>query len=100
MKQERINEHTEKLKPCPFCGGKARVGILFCGWMGIMCTNCYACMLSDRTMNDEYQVKEAVENWNMRNNQYESINKKQSAIYDEINSGVICDMEPREKFCD
>lgn len=30
----------------------------------------------------------------------ESINKKQSAIYDEINSGIICDMEPRKKFCD
>ena len=93
MKEERVHEYTEKLKQCPFCGGKACVGILFCGWMGIMCTNCYACMLSDRTMNDEYQVEEAVENWNMRNDQ-------QSAVYDEINTGIICDMEPREKFCD
>ena len=56
---------TEKLKPCPFCGGEARINIFAHGWNGysVSCSNIYKCRATQEKFNTE---KEAIEAWNTR----------------------------------
>lgn len=49
---------TDKLKPCPFCGGEADTEWHH-GYWGVRCTSCYAEVTADG-MND------AIEAWNTR----------------------------------
>lgn len=48
-------------KPCPFCGGKAKVKLML-GNYGIACTKCLGCIFPDRNQTEE----EAIEAWNRR----------------------------------
>lgn len=50
----------EKLKPCPFCGGEAKVQ-RFPRNYSVYCTECGA-----RTMSFKPTEEEAVEDWNRR----------------------------------
>ena len=49
---------SEELKPCPFCGGKAKLMISVEDW--VLCTICKA---SSDTTSDP---KRAIEKWNKR----------------------------------
>ena len=56
--------NKEELKPCPFCGGKAEIGLNF-GRVGIACVQCAA------NMRSEHICKEAgydglIKAWNRR----------------------------------
>lgn len=55
----RAEEHNRKLlKPCPFCGGEAKIGIGM-GEYWVMCTNCEA-------SSGMSTVNGAIELWNRR----------------------------------
>jgi Lar family restriction alleviation protein len=51
---------TEKLKPCPFCGGEAKIHNTYDGMFQIECTNCFARVFYDRTK------KSVINRWNRR----------------------------------
>ena len=51
----------EQLKPCPFCGGKAKV-ILFMRNYGVACTKC----LGGIVPHHEQTKHEAIKAWNRR----------------------------------
>ena len=51
---------SEKLKPCPFCGGEA---VYDRDWKGVQCRVCNA-----RIANNFQRKKDAVEAWNTRPN--------------------------------
>ena len=53
-----------ELKPCPFCGGKAEIGINF-GRFGIGCTECEANMRSTEVGGD-FENESLIEAWNKR----------------------------------
>ena len=55
------NNTKVKLKPCPFCGGKAKRG-LFMGLSTVVCTNCPACVLP--VPGEKYEDR--VRDWNKR----------------------------------
>lgn len=53
----------QELKPCPFCGGKAKYN-LFCGNVCITCTECMGGVFPTRGNTKE----QAAEDWNRRAN--------------------------------
>ena len=66
----------ERLKPCPFCGGQAKIQkimetdppVHFYDWV-VSCTSCYATMqmAADNYYGREYYTEEeVVEQWNRR----------------------------------
>lgn len=55
-----MSEHEEKLKPCPFCGGKAVTNIDETGKYKVFCTSCIA--KTDTYTNVTY----AIQAWNRR----------------------------------
>ena len=66
----RISDYDEKLKPCPFCGGKATMiqtkdGIRQCM---ILCTHCKGAsggMVIEA--NKEFATNFVIDSWNTRN---------------------------------
>lgn len=50
-----------ELKPCPFCGGKARMEASAQGFIGVAC-RCAVVMFLGR----EYDTRKAAEAWNRR----------------------------------
>ena len=55
-----------ELKPCPFCGGKARLFVN--SGVRVICTKCYAStrIMSDEIEYDSRAVEMVVEVWNRR----------------------------------
>ena len=51
----------DRLKPCPFCGGKTEVSLLL-GNYGVTCTECMGAIFPAKGMTK----KEAIEAWNTR----------------------------------
>ena len=51
------------LKPCPFCGGEAKITLLI-GNYGVGCTKCPGAVFNCRRQTKE----EAIEAWNRRTN--------------------------------
>lgn len=57
-----VSEHEEKLKPCPFCGGRARTGTDGEEGHTVFCTSC-------KVETDSYaDERTAIEIWNRREN--------------------------------
>lgn len=54
---------NEELKPCPFCGGKAKIN-LFLGNYCVTCDSCPGAIFPCRGM----KKKEAIKAWNRRAN--------------------------------
>lgn len=57
-----------KLKPCPFCGGEAKVGRIF-GHETVFCTGCDACILPspyNSFANADNELDESIKMWNKR----------------------------------
>lgn len=52
------------LKPCPFCGAKAEMGLNF-GRFGTGCTECSANMRSSEVCGD-FENESLIESWNTR----------------------------------
>lgn len=60
-----------ELKPCPFCGGSARMHSDYSErnsayYFYIQCQNCYARSKTIKTEMDEKDNEKAVKAWNMR----------------------------------
>ena len=55
----------DKLKPCPFCGGKARVRMYSNSWVDWWLASCPQCHISQTGNGYEYEV-EAIKAWNRR----------------------------------
>lgn len=55
-----------ELKPCPFCGGKARLFVN--GGVRVICSKCYAStrIMSDEIEYDSSAVETVVKAWNRR----------------------------------
>ena len=55
-----------ELKPCPFCGGKARLFVN--GGVRVVCTRCYVStmVLKDKLEYDSSAVESSVKTWNRR----------------------------------
>jgi hypothetical protein len=53
-----------ELKPCPFCGGKAKVS-LFLGNYCVTCCDCLGSIVPDKGMTKDYAIKA----WNRREKQ-------------------------------
>ena len=55
-----------ELKPCPFCGGKARLFVN--GGVRVVCTRCYVStmILTDNMEYESNAVETVVEAWNRR----------------------------------
>lgn len=54
-----LSERQEELKPCPFCGGEARVHESAGGWSFVFCEECEAELRGETKA-------EAIEAWNKR----------------------------------
>jgi len=54
---------NEDLKPCPFCGGKARLGLIGAGEFRVYGVMCRSCGAGGRT---RVQKRRAVNHWNKR----------------------------------
>ena len=98
-----------ELKPCPFCGriDKLIINEVHHSLDDMVIKQYRVCCSAegDNTgcgASCGYQPteEEAVKAWNMRNAQDKISNKEQNAINCGINSGIMYDMEPRQKFCD
>lgn len=57
-----------ELKPCPFCGGKAR--LLVGDGVRVICSKCYAgtMILTDNMEYESNAVETVIEKWNRRAN--------------------------------
>lgn len=55
-----------ELKPCPFCGGKARLFVN--GGVRVICPKCYAStrILTDKMEYESNAVETVIEAWNRR----------------------------------
>ena len=55
-----------ELKPCPFCGGEARLFVN--GGVRVICSKCYAStrIMSDEIEYDSNAVETVIEAWNRR----------------------------------
>ena len=55
-----------ELKPCPFCGGKARLFVN--GGVRVLCSKCYAStkILTDELEYDSNTVETVIGEWNRR----------------------------------
>ena len=53
-----------ELRRCPFCGGEAKIGMIF-GHKSVYCTKCDACILPS-TYADKDELKKSIEAWNRR----------------------------------
>lgn len=66
MTNEERKAYEEQLKPCPFCGGKARIFNSF-GWFWAMCQG-IECKINPRTR--DYYIDNGLDGlvraWNMR----------------------------------
>lgn len=67
---EKVRMEMEKLKPCPFCGGKARIN-LFLGNYCVTCDECAGAIFPCKGM----KRKEAVKQWNRRKKHEKLYNK-------------------------
>ena len=57
-----MNSMTDELKPCPFCGGEARIFYPDCTFARVGCRQC-------RTVSNGYATQqEAIDAWNRRVN--------------------------------
>lgn len=56
----------DELKPCPFCGGKARHGINYLGQHYVACENCFSHVWENDKDHDKKQ--DTIERWNRRVN--------------------------------
>ena len=76
-KREAETQMTEKLLPCPFCGGEAKITARDVEpqgdpWYGenvqtfVICTNCGACLFDDYFHEGFADEHEAVAAWNRR----------------------------------
>lgn len=56
----------DKLKPCPFCGGKARMFVY--GGVRVICSECYSgtTIFTDNAECDSAAVETVIEAWNRR----------------------------------
>ena len=55
-----------ELKPCPLCGGKARLFVS--GGVRVICSKCYVCtmILTDNMEYESNAVETVIEAWNRR----------------------------------
>ena len=54
-----------ELKPCPFCGGKAAIYELKCGWY-VDCSDDDNCSHNPSQQNGIHMKQDAIDNWNTR----------------------------------
>lgn len=62
-----------RLKPCPFCGGEARIFVPEDGGICVMCTKCrcqtpYRDDIRPSGINYGYSLEEVIDIWNKRQN--------------------------------
>lgn len=79
ISEEYLKESNSKLKPCPFCGGTAKItkDLVICDWfaddvkpfaISVGCNDCLATFIfapSDTSTTDEL-IKTATKYWNRR----------------------------------
>jgi len=92
----------EKLKPCPFCGGKAYIAQNYLGQKYVCCPECGACVWGGdtddwriATMGEKKAEKAAIEAWNNRAVDIDMVNGKEPADTDI----PIFDKETRIENC-
>lgn len=57
--------NNEKLKPCPFCQGEAKVYVGFMGLLYVRCDECGAIVSFDNSYCNK-EPQKAIEYWNRR----------------------------------
>lgn len=64
--KERVGRRMNELKPCPFCGGKARLFVN--DGVRVICSKCYVgtMILTDNMERESNAIEAVVEAWNRR----------------------------------
>ena len=86
----------EKLKPCPFCGGEAKVKAYSNGyniWYRVRCVDCG--VEQDGIRNGYYGEEEAIEAWNRRTETHE----ERTETHEKRTEMNIYDKETRHENC-